>query len=92
MPNRFSWEEKHALKMDFFANFFKNVIHYESFKNVFEVNEFILEARKLIAMQKHFKWNKSHANPPSKSKVMSKIEFLEAKCILSFQNRTFWDA
>ena len=62
MPNQFGWEEKHA------------VFHHESFKNVFEVNESILEARKLISIQKRFKWSKSHANPLRKTQVMSKNE------------------
>jgi len=66
--------------MDFFCKFLKNMIHYESFKNVFEVNESILEARKLIAIQKRFKWNKSYANSLRKTQVMSKNEGSSKTC------------
>ena len=51
MPNRFTWEEKHALKMDLFADFLKNVPQNEALKNIFELNKSVLEAREIIANQ-----------------------------------------
>jgi len=66
MPNRFAWELKHALKMDLFADFSKKAPYHEAFKNVFELNKSVLEAREIIANQKRLQWKKSHAIPLKK--------------------------
>lgn len=86
MPKRFAWKLKHALKMDLFADFSKNVPYHEAFKNIFALNKSTLTAREIIANQKRLQWNKSHANPLRKSQVMIKIGFLEGKSMFFFKN------
>ena len=78
--------------MKVFGVFLQKCVLGLSSKNNFQHVKSILDTKKIIAKEKRLEWRRFHPIPPRKSQVMSKIGFLEVKCMFSFEDQTFWYA